>query len=67
MLEAKEKGHLSISQRQAIIKSIEKEDRNKRFMKNWTPISLLNVDLKSISKALSEKLKKVLPDLISSQ
>ena len=30
------------------------------------PISLLNVDLKIISKALSEKLK-VLPDLISSQ
>ena len=28
---------------------------------------MLNVDLKIISKALSEKLKKVLPDLISSQ
>ena len=30
-------------------------------------LSLLNVDLEIISKALSEKLKKVLPDLISSQ
>ena len=67
VLEAKEKGHLSISQRQAIIKLIEKKDRDKRFIKNWRPISLLNVDLKIISKALSEKLKKVLPDLISSQ
>ena len=28
---------------------------------------MLNVDLKIISKALSEKLKKILPDLISSQ
>ena len=65
--EAKEIGHLSTSQRQAIIKLIEKKDRDKRFIKNWRPISLLNVDSKIISKALSEKLKKVLPDLISSQ
>ena len=67
MLEAKEKGHLSISQRQAITELIEKKGRDKRFIKNWRPISLLHVDLKIISKALLEKLKKVLPDLISSQ
>ena len=65
--EAKEKGVLSTSQRQAIIKLIEKKDRDKRFNQNWRPISLLNVDLKIISKALSEILKKVLPDLISSK
>ena len=67
MLEAKENGHLSISKRQAIIKLIEKKYRDKRFIKNWRPISLLNVDLKIIPKTFSEKLKKVLPDLISSQ
>ena len=67
MLETKEKRHLSISQRQAVIKLTEKEDRDKRFIKNWRPMTLLNVDLKIISKALSEKPKKVLPDLISSQ
>ena len=65
--EPKEKGHLSTSQRQAIIKLIEKNERDKKFIQNWRPISFLNVDLKIISKALSEKLKKVLPDLISSQ
>ena len=65
--EAVEKGNLSTSQRQAIIKLIEKKDRDKRFIQNWRPISLLNVDLKVISQALSEKLKKVLPDLIFSQ
>ena len=65
--EAKEIGHLSTSQRQAIIKLTEKKGRDKRFIKNWWPISLLNVDSKIISKAISEKLKEVLPDLISSQ
>ena len=65
--EAKEIGLLSTSQRQTIIKLIEKKDRDKRFIKNWRLISILNVDLKINVKALSEKLKVVLPDLISSQ
>ena len=58
---------ISTSQRQAIIKLIEKKLRDKRFIKNWRPVSLLNIDSKIISEALSEKLKEVLPDLISSQ
>ena len=36
-------------------------------MKNWRPISLLNVDTKILSKALSVKVKKVLQTLISSE
>ena len=68
MLEAKEKGYLSISQRDRDIIKLEiKKDRDKTFIKNWRLLSLFNVDLKIISKALSEKLRKVLPDLISSQ
>ena len=66
--EAKEIGHLSTSQRQTIIKLIEKKDRDKRFIKNWKPISLLNVGSKIISKVIPKKLKEFqLPDLISSQ
>ena len=53
--------------KEAIIRLIEKKDKDKRFIQNWRPTSLLNVVLKIISKALSEKLKKILPDLISAQ
>ena len=65
-IEAQEIGHLSTSQRQAIIKLIKKKDRDKRFIKNSRPISLLNVDSNIIVKAHSEILKVVLSDLISS-
>ena len=61
---AKLKKELSIPQKQTVIKLFEKKDKNKSFIKNWRPISLLNVDYKIISKALGSKLKKVLPNFI---
>ena len=58
-------GELSISQRQSIIKLIEKKYRDKRLIENWRPISLLNVDAKIISKLLAKRLKNVLLPLVS--
>ena len=41
---------LITSQMQAVIKLIEEKDKDKHFIKNWTPISLLNVDYKLFQK-----------------
>ena len=57
-------GELSTSQKQAVITLIQKKDRDVRFIKNWRPISLLNVDLKIASKAIAYRLRKIIPDLI---
>ena len=59
-------GELSTSQRQAIIKLIEKKDKDKRFIENWRPISLLNIDTKILSKCIASRLIPVLPSVISS-
>ena len=44
-----EHGELTSSQKQAVIALIEKKGRNKRLVKNWRPISLINVDTKMIT------------------
>ena len=60
-LDGYSKGFLSTSQRQAVIKLIEKKDKDKRFTANWRPISLSNFDTKILSKTLAERLKKKPP------
>ena len=51
-----------MQKRGAIKISHKKGERN--LIKNYRPITLLNVDLKIITKALSERLKTVLPKII---
>ena len=59
-------GEFSTSQRQAVVTLVEKKSRDKRYIKNWRPISLLNVDVKVVSKVLATRLKKVISNLVSS-
>ena len=58
------KGGLSSSQKQVVITLIQKKDRDAMLIKNWRPISLINVDIKITSKPLAVRVRKVLPSLI---
>ena len=56
---------MSASQKQAVITLIQKIDRDVTLIKNWRPISLINVDSKIASKALAVRMKKVIHSLIA--
>lgn len=58
-------GKLSVTQRQGIITCLPKGDKSKEFLKNWRPITLLNVIYKIASGCIAERLKTVLSKLIS--
>ena len=60
------KGELSFSQKQAVITLIEKEGKDRRFVKNLRLISLLNTDYNIISKVLATRICSVIPSLIHS-
>ena len=57
-------GQLSIEQRRGVITLIPKKLKNRLFLKNWRPISLLNTDYKLIAKTLASRIKKVLNTII---
>ena len=61
-----DKGSLSISQKRGTITLIPKGDENLSDLKNWRPISLLNIDYKILSKVLARRLEQYLPKLIHS-
>ena len=59
-----QEGSLSISQKKGTITLIPKGDIHLTDLKNWRPISLLNVDYKLLSKLLAKRMEQLLPKLI---
>ena len=57
-------GSLSITQKQGIITCIPKPNKPRINLKNWRPISLLNVTYKLASAVISNRLKTVLDKVI---
>jgi exonuclease III len=58
-------GQMSVDQRRGILSLIPKKDKDIRFLKNWRPLTLLNCDYKIFAKAMSSRLQKVIPTLVS--
>ena len=61
---ALENEYMSIEQKRGILTLIPKKEKNRLFLKNWRPITLLNLDYKILAKALASRLVDVLPFLV---
>ncbi|WP_419623732.1 RNA-directed DNA polymerase [Thiolapillus sp.] len=55
---------MSVTQRRGVITCIPKEDKPKKYLKNWRPITLLNTAYKIASACIANRLKIVLPKII---
>ena len=64
MNSACEDGLMSPTQRLSYITLLCKDNSNADSLSNWRPISLLNVDYKIVSKCLTNRLRRVLSEII---
>ena len=55
---------MTTSQRQAINTRIDKKGKDRSYLENWRPISLVNVDAKIASKVSANRIKCCFPDII---
>ena len=62
---AYDQGTLSVSQRRESLNVYQKKDADPHFIKNWRLLTLLNCDYKIASKAIANRIRTVVPELIS--
>ena len=62
--EAFDNKEMSSSQKQALITLFEKKGKDRNFIENWRPISLINVHAKIASKVIAARIIKVLREII---
>lgn len=60
-----DRGLIHETARMGLITLLAKKDQDLRYLKNWHPLTLLNVDYKIISRAIAERLKSQADFLIS--
>ena len=60
------KGELSVTQKQGIITCIPREGKSRFDIKNWRPITLLNVIYKIGLGCIAQRMKQILDTIISS-
>jgi hypothetical protein len=58
------KGTLSITQRQGIVPCLPKGDKPRHYLKNWRPITLLNISYKIAAGSIPNRFKTVLNKII---
>ena len=56
---------LSVTQKQGVITCIPKGNKDKLYLKNWRPISLLNVSYKIASSSIAFRIKNILDNIIN--
>ena len=60
-----ETGNLTTLQKQGIISLLPKKDKDLCNLNNWRPLTLLNTDYKIATKAIANRIKKYLPNIIN--
>ena len=53
-----------MSRKKGVITLIPKKNKARELPKNWSPITLLNLDYKLVTRALAQRITKSLPEII---